>query len=174
MRLFVPSSLVLWATLALCGCGGKDNPTGPNNNLGGGTITLSGAVSQRLTGVVFTGVFDPTSRGRVMATVQGPLEVNIEISFPDDLQTGSWTEMTTPGPSMAAISVIDQTGHAWSAIGAGGIVLRGAFTLAITSIGTGVITGGVKIYPNLRGSLSATLPATAGGATNTVTLAASF
>jgi len=152
----------------------------PASRSGACTVTLSGALTDTLRCAVDP-VFDGSNNEFLLrisvessnpARVGGP--VSIALGFRGEPGIATYRN-TDPGAKSAMFAYSSTYLAEWSEAVAGPVAPQGNHTLTIAKVGTAYCLSKDKAYPQLQGSLHATLPATASStASGTVTLRATF
>jgi len=152
----------------------------PESRSGSCTITLSGALTDTLRCSVDP-VFDGSNNEFLLrlnvessnpARVGGP--VSIAVGFRGEPRIATYRN-TDPGAKSAMFAYSSTYLAEWSEAVAGPVPPQGNHTLTIANVGTAYCLSQNKTYPQMRGSLHATLPASASSdASGTVTVRATF
>jgi len=137
------------------------------------SITLSGAATGA-SWCTSSGLYNAVSGVSSVAVTTTLSGLSISVNFPGSMHVGTFKN-TDPGANTAITFAAPATANAWTATTAGGSA-QGSYTLTLTSTGTGMVSGiGNDSFPDVHGTLNATLDAVAGtGSTGAVTLAATF
>jgi len=152
----------------------------PASRSGACTIALSGALTDTLRCSVDP-VFDASNNEFLLrlsvessnpARVGGP--VSITVGFRGEPRIATYRN-TDPGAKSAMFAYSSSYLAEWSEAVAGPVAPQGNHALTIANIGTAYCLSQNKTYPQMQGSLQATLPASASSdASGTVTVRAIF
>ncbi len=152
----------------------------PESRSGSCTIILSGALTDTLRCSVDP-VFDGSNNEFLLrlnvessnpARVGGP--VSIAVGFRGEPRIATYRN-TDPGAKSAMFAYSSTYLAEWSEAVAGPVPPQGNHTLTIANVGTAYCLSQNKTYPQMQGSLHATLPASASSdASGTVTVRATF
>jgi len=175
-------------SLAALACGARtpppSNPPSDCGNPVGRTrscaITLSGALTSRVScsiEPVYEGLNDEfllhlTVESSSPERVGGP--VSVAVGFRGQPHIATYRN-TDPGAKSVMYAYSSTYLEEWSETVAGPGAPQGKHALTITSVGTPFCLSSSKAYPQIRGTLDATLPASPGsGGAGTVSLRATF
>jgi|SRR5712664_1522819 len=152
----------------------------PESRSGACTVTLSGALTDTLRCSVDP-VFDGSNNEFLLrisvessnpGRVGGP--VSIAVGFRGEPRIATYRN-TDPGAKSAMFAYSSTYLAEWSEAVAGPVAAQGNHALAIANVGTAYCLSQNKTYPQMQGSLQATLPASASSdASGTVTVRATF
>jgi len=183
MRLGALPILSLAAAACSAGATRSDLPSNcgnPASRTGACTIALSGALTDTLRCSVDP-VFDGSNDEFLLrlsvessnpARVGGP--VTIAVGFRGEPRIATYRN-SDPGAKSAMFAYSSTYLAEWSEAVAGPVAAQGNHALAIANVGTAYCLSQNKTYPQMQGSLQATLPASASSdASGTVTVRATF
>jgi len=176
---------ILSLVAAACSAGPKHSEVASNcgtppSRSGTCTVALSGALTSTLACSVDP-VFDgPNNEFLLRLSVEssnparvGP-PVNIAVGFRGEPRIATYRN-TDPGAKSAMFAYSSSYLGEWSEAVAGPVAPQGTHTLTIGNVGTAYCLSENKSYPQLKGNLHATLPASASSeAAGTVVVHATF
>jgi hypothetical protein len=176
---------ILLLAAAACSAGAprsdlRSNCGNPASRTGACTITLSGALTDTLRCSVDP-VFDGSNDEFLLrlsvessnpARVGGP--VSIAVGFRGEPRIATYRN-SDPGAKSAMFAYSSSYLAEWSEAVAGPVAPQGNHTLTIANVGTAYCLSQNKAYPQMQGSLHATLPASgSSAASGTVSVRARF